>query len=338
MVQRALLMLLRICLLLALSVSLALATSEENITQQMDATAGGNLLVDVAFGTIDIASGADDKVSVEAHRRIETGDDAKEKQYLAEVPIVISKEGNTVTVRARRLDEKSCWDWTGNTTMDARYTVRVPKTFNLDLRTGGGAISASDVAGSIKVATGGGKLKLAQLKGPVDARTSGGSIALNQCDGVLNVKTSGGEISAQAGSGSLDAKTSGGSIVVRDFKGNTIVKTSGGRLNFENVRGSVSGKTSGGSISAALVSPLPGDVELMSSAGSISLSVPTDAALDLDAETSVGSISNDLPIAATHSEKDELRGSLNGGGKSVILRSGAGSISIRSSAPKTAMQ
>lgn len=329
--------LLRLIFILILSAIAAFGASEENVNEQLDASAGGNLVVDVAFGTIDVGSGADNSVTIEAHRKIETGDPAKEKEYLAEVPIVVRKDGNTVTVRARRTEEKS-WSWSGTTNMDARYTIRVPKNFNLDLKTGGGTISANGIVGEVKVATGGGKLRLGQLKGPLDARTSGGSIRLDGCDGALMVKTSGGEIKAQDGGGSLDAKTSGGSISVHDFKGDTVVKTSGGQLTFENVGGKMIGQTSGGSITAALVSPLPGEVDLASSAGSIVLSVPTDAACNVQAHTSVGTVSSDLPFMTTRCERDELKGALNGGGKSINLRSSAGSISIRASTPKTAMQ
>jgi hypothetical protein len=329
-------MLARLPLLLALTASSAFALSQENISQEFDAAPGGNLIVDVAFGTVDVQAGADNQVRIEAHRKIETGDEAREKQYIAEVPIQITHEGNTFTIRARRQEEKS-WDWTCSTTMDARYTVRVPKQFNLDLKTGGGPISAVGTTGKTLVSTGGGKLKLEHLNGPLNAKTSGGSIALTSCDGTLDIKTSGGGITATDGSGKLDAKTSGGSIRVRNFNGDTNVKTSGGGLTFERVNGRLIGKTSGGSITASLVSPVPGDVELVSSAGSIDLTVPADAGINVEAETSIGTVSNDLPIVASRTERDELRGAINGGGKSVILRSSAGSISIRSTAARTAM-
>ena len=190
-------MLSRIALLLALTISAAFAYSEENVHQELDVKSGGNLVVDVAFGTIEVAGAANDKVSIEAHRKIETSDEAKEKQYLAEVPIVITNENNTVTVRARRT-EKDSWSWncSDSMNMDARYTIRVPKNFNLDLKSGGGGIMANEVTGTTKISTGGGKLKLAQLRGPVDAKTSGGSIRLNDCQGALNISTSGGEIKA----------------------------------------------------------------------------------------------------------------------------------------------
>jgi hypothetical protein len=330
-------MLARLPLLLALTASSAFALSQENVNQEFDASPGGNLSVDVAFGTVDVQAGADNKVTIEAHRKIETSDEAREKQYLAEVPIVISHDGNNFTVSARRKEEKS-WDWTCSTTMDARYTVRVPKQFNLDLKTGGGPISAVGTTGKTTVSTGGGKLRLERLNGPLNAKTSGGSITLASCDGTLDIKTSGGGITATDGSGKLEAKTSGGSIRVRNFNGDANVRTSGGGLTFERVNGQLVGKTSGGSINAALASPLPGEVELVSSAGSIELTVPPDTKMNVEAETSIGTVSNDLPIVASRSERDELRGTINGGGKSVILRSSAGSISIRSGNSRTAMQ
>ena len=48
-------------------------------------------------------------------------------------------------------------------------------------------------------------------------------------------------------------------------------------------------------------------------------------------------IERDIPAVGSL-EREQLRGALNGGGKSVKLRSSAGSISIRSAAAKTAMQ
>ncbi len=330
-------MLFRISFLLALTASFALANSEENVRQDLDAAPGENLVVDVSFGNVEVAAGSGNKATIEAHRQIEMRDEQKEKEFLAEAPITISKDGNTIFVGARREKNKS-WSWSGSMSMDARYTIHVPKNFNVDLRTGGGCVTASELNGNIKASTSGGELRLTQLRGPVDARTSGGDIKISDCIGALEVKTSGGGIRSTAGGGSLDARTSGGSIVVRDFKGDTLVKTSGGQLTFENIGGKVVGQTSGGSISAALISPLPGEVDLASSAGSISLNIPVDAALTIEARASSGSVSSSLPIATTRFERDELHGTMNGGGKSVTLRASAGSISLRPAGDKTAMQ
>ncbi|MDQ6859802.1 MAG: DUF4097 domain-containing protein [Verrucomicrobiota bacterium] len=329
-------MLFRISLILGLTSCLAIAETEENVREQVDAGAGGNLVVDVGFGTVEITPGSGDKVAIDAHRMIDMHDEASEKRFLEEAPIIIHKDGNTVSLSARRSDNRG-WSWHGHINMDAKFTVHVPKNFNLDLRTGGGNISVDEVKGQLKASTSGGKLKLTKLQGPVDAKTSGGGISVAECEGPLVVKTSGGNITGNGGNGSLDARTSGGSVDVRDFKGDTLVRTSGGNLRLENISGKVSGETSGGGITASLVSPVPGDVELSSSAGSIVLNVPSDAAINVDARASSGSVSNSLPLTTTRNEREELRGAMNGGGKSVLLRANAGSVSLRPAPAKTAM-
>lgn len=329
-------MIIRTLFLLCFAAAPAFALSEENVSQTLDGAPGGRLVVDVDFGTIDVSAGPDNKVSVEVHRKIDSDNEAREKEYFASAPVTVSKDGSTVTVRARRQNKDKNLNWNGRCNMDARYTVRVPKSFNSELRTGGGTIMVAEIAGTMSADTSGGKLKFTHLKGPTGATTSGGSIELNGCDGPLKVDTSGGRIEAVDGTGSLEARTSGGSIVVRNFSGDTKVETSGGRLSFENINGKIFGRTSGGSISAKLKSPVPGDVNLETSAGSIEVLVPADAGLDVEAEASSGRVTSDLPFIGTRTDRDTMKGKINGGGKSLVLRSGAGSISIKPASAEVA--
>ena len=331
-------MIIRALFILSLIATSAFALSEENVSQTLDSGPGGRLVVDVDFGTIDVSAGADDKVAVTVHRKIDSDNEAQEKEYFASAPVTVTKDGNTVTIRARRQKKDNNLNWSGRCSMDARYTVRVPKSFNSELRTGGGTIMVSEITGTMSADTSGGKLKFTHLKGPTGATTSGGSIELNGCEGPLKVDTSGGRIDATEGSGSLEARTSGGSIVVRNFVGDTKVETSGGRLSFENINGKIFGRTSGGSISAKLKSPVPGDVNLETSAGSIDVLVPPDAGLDVEAEASSGRVISELPFTGTRTDRDSMKGKINGGGKSLVLRSGAGSISIKPASSEVAVR
>jgi hypothetical protein len=323
-------------LLLMVSAITAIAASEENINETHDVKPGGKLIVDVDFGTIEVSAGDNDKVVVNAYRRIEASSKEKEKEYVDRVPIKITTEGNSVIVRARREKESNgwkFWNWDGNTNTDARYTIRVPATFNADLQTAGGAISASDLTGTIRADTSGGDLKFSRLRGPIDAESSGGDIEIAGCEGAIDTETSGGKIKSVGGSGSLNVRTAGGAIAVDDFGGDASVETSGGKLALENIRGKLRGETSGGSISVVLPSPVSGDVKLETSAGAIQVMAPANCALTVDAETSAGNVTSELPITAIRAGPDGLKGTINGGGKSLILRSGAGGIAIKSATP-----
>jgi hypothetical protein len=321
-------------LLIALAFTAA-AASEENINQQIDAASGGKLIVDVDFGTIDVTAATDGKVTVEAHRKIDFGDEAREKEYLAAAPIRISKDGNTVTVRAHSPKGDSFWSFR-HSRMNGRYSVSVPRNFNTDLHTAGGSISASELSGSVTAQTSGGKLKFTHLEGTIEGKTSGGSIHLDGCNGPTEIETSGGDITAIDGRGSLHARTSGGGIHVRNFSGDTNVKTSGGGLTLQQIDGELTGKTSGGSISASVPGPAVNEVNLESSAGSIDLALPVSAAVDISAETSAGRVTTTLPVVLASADHEHLRGKLNGGGKAVVLRTSAGSIAIGSSSSETA--
>jgi hypothetical protein len=318
--------------ILALTAS---AASEENISQQVDATPGGELVVDVDFGTIDVTAGADDKVALEAHRKIDFGDEAREKEYFSATPVTITKDGNVITVRARRSKQKSWWNF-GHSEMYGLYTIHVPKKFETDLHTEGGDVTAAEIMGNTTAKTSGGKLVFKHLAGTLNANTSGGSIDVADCRGPIKIETSGGDITVADGTGTLDAKTSGGRIEVRNFTGGTKVRTSGGNLSLQSITGKIIGKTSGGSIHASIPEAVGDDVRLETSSGNIDVSLPATASVDIDANTSGGEIFSSLPIEPSEIDKEHLRGKLNGGGKSVKLETSAGNITIAPSSSEIA--
>ena len=318
-------------LLTALAAAAALnAATEEKIAKTFTVTSGGKLVVDVDFGAIEVATATANEVTVDVYRKVGLKSEEAEKKFLAERPVTIQQDGDTVTVRSRKAT-KGGWNWNfGNQKLEGKYVIHVPAKFNVKLNTSGGHIHVSDVTGDVKANTSGGGLKFAHLHGPLDGDTSGGGIQLADCEGTLKVNTSGGGIESTGGSGTLHADTSGGSITVKNFAGPAHLDTSGGGIKVENVGGAVDASTSGGSISARLPAPLPGAVKLGTSGGGITVEVPAGAAFDLDADTSAGSVTCDLPIViAGKKERDHLKGTVNGGGVKVALDTSAGSIHVR---------
>ena len=317
------------------------AATEENIHETRPAKPGGKLVVDVDFGSIDLAPGDNDKVVIDAHRKIEASSKEKEEEYFKSVPVRITVEGDSVVVRAIHKNESlgsQIWKMLGHHRSEARYTVRVPASFSAQLDTAGGSISAHGLSGTFKADTSGGDLDFAQIKGDLHADTSGGDVTAKDCDGAASLDTSGGRIEVSGGRGKLNADTSGGPITVLNHVGDTKVESSGGKLRLGNISGKLSAETAGGSVSAILSSPVVGDVRLETSGGSIAVVTPPNAALTIDAETSAGSVRSDLPISRISADSDSLKGTMNGGGTKLVLRSSAGSIEIVSADKQTAQQ
>lgn len=316
-----------------------IAATEDTFHQTLAVEPGGTLTVEIPFGAIEVVGTDRNELVLEARRRVRGRSAEAEKTFLAERPVTVTQDGNTITVRAFPPGTKassSLWGKrnAGMKETSGKYRLRIPSKFDVQLNTAGGSVEVTELTGNVRAMTSGGGLSFVRITGPIEGKTAGGRIVVQGCQGELAVETSGGGIEVTGGGGSLKANTAGGSIAVKDFNGPARVMTSGGGLTIENVVGEVKGVTSGGSIRSTLPQPVPGPVRLETSGGSITLGVSEQAAFELDGSTSGGSCSSEIALTRqTSSPKDRnsLRGVFGDGGPSVVLRSSGGGIRIRRS-------
>ena len=307
----------------------ALAVTEEKLDRRFTVQTGGTLVVDVDFGSISVSTNATSEVVVEVWRKIGRRKKADEEAFLRDNPVTFTQDGNTVTIQSRGKN-RSSWSWTGRNQNDAKYTISVPARFDARLKTGGGGIDVVDLTGEVQADTGGGGLTFTRLHGPLHGNTGGGGIKARACEGKLTLRTGGGGIETLNSSGSLEGSTGGGGITVKEFQGPAHLNTGGGGLTIEKVEGAVDAATGGGSINAVLPSEVAEPVKLSTGGGGISVAIPGTAAFTLDARTHGGGVSSELPVTVVGKvEEGRLQGPVNGGGKSVQLTSGGGSIRIK---------
>ena len=128
----------------------------------------------------------------------------------------------------------------------------------------------------------------------------------------------------------LDISNTNGGITVTDVAGKHDLDTTNGRIEATRCAGSLDAKTTNGRINAELLRVTPGqDIRLSTTNGRISLAVPGNFAGELDAGTTNGSIHTDFPITTTRGDNNRLRGTVNGGGAQLRLRTTNGGIEIR---------
>ena len=128
----------------------------------------------------------------------------------------------------------------------------------------------------------------------------------------------------------LDISTVNGAIRVSDVAGKLELDTTNGGIETRNCAGSLDASTTNGGIAAELTSVARGqEISASTTNGRISLAVPKSFAGQVDAGTTNGSITSDLPIATTRTGDNRLRGTINGGGANVKLRTTNGRIEIK---------
>lgn len=129
----------------------------------------------------------------------------------------------------------------------------------------------------------------------------------------------------------IDVSNTNGSIRLSGVNGVHELETTNGKIDVSRSAGSVEASTTNGAIAVELLSVARGKpLRLSTTNGRIEVTVPPSAGVDIDASTTNGSIRSDLPVAATRAGRTALRGTINGGGTPLRIRTTNGGISIRS--------
>lgn len=266
----------------------------------------GKLEVQTSGGHITVEASESNRVRVEMYVRKNGRELSSSDTDLDDFEIEISKSGNTIKAYARR-DNGRGWKFWNNNNLSISFVVYTPREMSTDLKTSGGHIETRGVSGNQKISTSGGHLELANLMGTVDARTSGGHIDITDFEGEMNARTSGGHI---------DVQNAGGSIKLR---------TSGGHIDLKRISGTVEASTSGGGINADIAS-VGQFIDLRTSGGNVNISVPAGIGLDLDLKGS--RVRTELKNFSGEVERDEVEGSVNGGGPKISARTSGGTVRI----------
>lgn len=274
--------------------------ASENILIQKNISVNSNetLLVEMISADVEIISWNKNEVEILVKGK-ESINDYMDFKILYENGIV-----KLISVK------KSDWNSWGFS-KDINVKVRVPKEFNLSVKTSGGDIETKMIVGDMKLKTSGGDIELKDSKGSLDAKTSGGDVEVREFDGDAILITSGGDIEAKQINGSIEAKTSGGDIELSVSNGEVIATTSGGDIEL---------KYNGNNVG----------VELHTSGGSIDVVLPSNFAADVYLRTSGGSIRNDFSTKKlTEASKSKFVGKYNNGGASFKAKTSGGSISVK---------
>jgi hypothetical protein len=162
----------------------------------------------------------------------------------------------------------------------------------------------------VRAQSGSGSETIGSLRGPVDAQTGSGHISLAQTGGNVRAMTGSGDIDAERIDGAIDAQTGSGHIRV------------------SAVAGAVKAHTGSGGIEITQTGHE--NVDLQTGSGGVTLGLPNDAAFALKAHTGSGSIHTTQPLMVQGTlSRHHLEGTVRGGGASVTITTGSGSVQIR---------
>jgi Toastrack DUF4097 len=204
-----------------------------------------------------------------------------------------SQSGDSVEVSVKT-HGGSFFNW-GVRHSSLRVEIHMPREADLTARSGDGSIEVDSVNGSVDLTAGDGSISVQGVRGNSRLHTGDGHIEARGLDGQVDASSGDGHINLEGRFDSLRIKTGDGSVNARASTGSKV--NSSWTIN-------------------------TGD-------GSVDLEIPGDLQANIEASTHDGHISLGLPITVEGTfSSSRIQGKLNGGGQTVTIRTGDGSIHL----------
>jgi hypothetical protein len=292
-----------VCLTLALVTAGAARGSEYRLEKSFDLSAGASFSLRSEAGGVDVrgGDGAQAVIVVTAERDdFESRYDVRfETSGPDRLEVTIERKGRGP---AR---------WFSGPNSGAHVEVELPRSVSAGIRSSGGSVRVSDLAGDLRSAS------------------SGGGVYVSGIDGDVHLSSSGGRVEAIDITGELELSSSGGSVVARNIGGDIDASSSGGGVKIEEAHGAVVAGSSGGPVRVGFAAGNASGGHLHSSGGGVTAWLDSGVALTIDAHSSGGRVSCDVPVTVRGKlSRNTVRGQLNGGGPVLKLRSSGGGIHI----------
>jgi hypothetical protein len=283
------------------------------------------VLLDVARGVIEIASGPDGgEVEFVVTMRLQTKTEAAARQTDHERVFKRMAPRFKADARRVRMDvadmRQVVFDWDAALQMVIDVRVSVPAGVPLEIRN----VAAGVTLGKRHV-------------GDVTLKSEGGSLFAETVEGSLVASTHSGSITVGEVTGRSELSSDSGLVLAGRLRGPAEVKTSVGSVEIQQAYDSLKVRGDNADIVLGVSSPVPQAVDLRTSAGSVTLNIDQNIAATLDAAAGfLGSVKArglELLTRGGGNGDSSLLADLGGGGPVLKVRAGGGNVAVIGRAP-----
>ena len=251
-------------------------------------------------GTVYISGSEDDRLIIEAVKRVRATDEdeAEEVADHIEIKVEVLPEKIDINTNYLRMLSRSPSFWQkvlgagSDSYGSVDYRISLPLKNSVQIRSMAADIELSSIEGEIQVDNTAGKTRGEFLFGPVTVRQPQGEIDLRWVEGDIRIKSSSATITIQQSRGAIDLITLSGEVKIQ----------------------------------TELDSPRDYFVETNS--GSITFIIPEASSGVLNIETLSGDVQTEMPVAVKSISRNRLVGEFGRGGPTIRLSSSSGDVTV----------
>jgi hypothetical protein len=214
-------------------------------------------------------------------------------QDLSRWHITEMQGGDGIQFSMKRVDTASNWFHMGGN-ISPEVVIETPQQTTLQLRTGNGSTNVVGLHGGVDVRSGNGTVQLEDVSGTLRTEMGNGTLHLSRAEGTVSISGGNGTVSAEGRFSQFESHTGNGTVHLTLLPGSVLAASS----------------------------------HITTGNSNITLQLPRDLKADIQASNGNGGIHNSLPLLTIAVGRNSLHGTLNGGGPTIKLQAGNGSISI----------
>ena len=304
--------------------------------QSFSFVAGDALAVETSSSDVIVRVGSEGEARVDVYGKGRDRDEAFERLGFS-----AEKVAGRLVVKTER--EGNNWSSRRNASFD--IVVTVPERADYRIATSSGDIQLGELHGDGVIATSSGDIETGVLRGALGVATSSGDFSAERIEGAVEFSTSSGDFEVESISGAtvsfasssgdfeveridtdrFSASTSSGDFEVESMIGSAEFSSSSGDIEIAAMEGSLSASTSSGDVSVALTKS--SIVEISTGSGGVRLTAPSSITADVDFRGGSIRIDRDFGFAG-EVKRRSAEGRIGGGGPSLMVRTGSGSVTL----------
>ena len=265
-------------------------------------------------GTLAVHGWNRDEILVRMRVEAEAGNDEDSVKLADQVETNV--DPTRLKVRGPNYQGLSFWPFGDEGKWTVSVELFVPHEYDVDAATHNGALTMTDVKGTLHFTTHNGRLDLKRVAGNLRGSTHNGLVEVDGIEG--------------AGRTDLELSTHNGGIDIRDVHGRLEFSTHNGSVDLTDVAGNVSGSTHNGQIRVTLAgdSFASQSLDLGTHNGAIRVRMPANFAAHVDMRTHNGHMDSEFPTVPGRFNDRKMEFDVGGGGPTIRLATFNGPIDL----------
>ncbi len=313
----------------------ALAGIRERFEEKFEKTVAldrdGKVVLRNLSGDIEVKVWDRAEVQIQALKISNTDSEAQARQNFSKVTIEITQEGDTLRIETKR--DKDYFRGSGrdkNVSVD--FWLTVPSQASADMKSVSGDIVMEDIGGDAKADSVSGDIDMSSVAGSLRAHAVSGDLNITGARGGVDCESVSGDLKVRKVEGGADLKTVSGDILLENSRGDVEAEVVSGDIELIDISGAeeVAAKSVNGNVKYVGNFSPDGSYSISSLSGDVTLLIPGDSAFELYAKTFSGDLNTDFEIAMSGKvSKKELRGTVNGGGAELTVKTFSGNVYLK---------